>query len=51
MKEHKLTNGLYDQQGERVVHQQLLDSYSCGTYEQRHLDENKTYEHYEKSEK
>ncbi|GAE30099.1 hypothetical protein [Halalkalibacter hemicellulosilyticus] len=51
MKEHKLTNGLYDQQGEHVVHQQLLDSYSSGTYEQRHLDEAKTYEQSERSDK
>ncbi|WP_156323884.1 hypothetical protein [Bacillus sp. JCM 19034] len=38
-KEHKLTNGSYDQQGEQEVRQLLLDSYSNGTYEQRHLDE------------
>ncbi|MFC0473257.1 hypothetical protein ACFFHM_22835 [Halalkalibacter kiskunsagensis] len=39
MKEHKLTNMTYDAEGEMSVHQQVMDSYSQGTHEQRHQEE------------
>ncbi|MDT8859397.1 MULTISPECIES: hypothetical protein [Bacillaceae] len=39
MKEHKLSNHVYDAEGEMSVHQQVMDSYSQGTHEQRHQDE------------
>ncbi|MBP3949761.1 hypothetical protein [Bacillus suaedae] len=49
MKEHKLTSGIYDAQGEMDVHQQVMDSYSHGTLEQRHQDE--MDQQYEKTKK
>ncbi|WP_332689836.1 hypothetical protein [Halalkalibacter lacteus] len=39
MKEHKLTNMTYVAEGEMSVHQQIMDSYSQGTHEERHQDE------------
>jgi hypothetical protein len=40
MKEHKLSNAVYDAEGEMTVHQQVMDSYSHGTHDvQRHQDE------------